>query len=221
MCTTNIVVFSIYNLYFSMILQYAGYNVNDLRKIPKRKSIFYLLKQKQYDMVFLQETHSCPSDEKLWACEWGKIIFAHGKNNSRGVSILFKYSLKFELGTIKIDSNGRFILVDVKINNTTFVMENVYAPVNDVPKFFDSLFSAITKFPNNDLILARDWNLILNNQLDKDGRHPHANKNSKERLKSYMKFFNLNDVFCNFFPSKKFLREFNCNPILRHVWIFF
>ena len=89
-------------------------------------------------------------------------------------------------------------------------MGNIYAPVNDEPKFFDSLFSAITEFPNNDLILAGDWNLVLNNQLDKDGRHPHANKNSKERLKSYMKFFNLNDVFLNFFPSKK---VFNKNSI--------
>ena len=164
-------------------------------------------------MVFLQETHSCPSDEKLWACEWGgKIIFAHGKNNSRGVAILFKYSLKFELGTIKIDSNGRFIPVDVKINNTTFVMGNVFAPVNDEPKFFDSLFSAITEFPNNDLILAGDWNLVLNNQLDKDGKHPHANKSSKERLKSYMKFCNLNDVFRNFFPSKKVFTRIQLQP---------
>ena len=105
-----------------------------------------------------------------------------------------------------------FILVEVKINNTTFVMGNVYAPVNDEPKFFDFLFSAITKFPNNDLILAGDWNLVLNNQLDKDGKHPHANKNSKERLKSYMKFFNLNDVFRNFFPSKKVFTRIQLQP---------
>ena len=140
-----------------MILQYACYNVNGLRKTQRGKLFFTFLNKNIYDMVFLQETHSCPSDEKLWPCEWrGKIIFAHGKNNSRGVAILFKYSLNFELGTIKIDSNGRFILVDVKIINTTFVMGNVYAPVNDEPKFFDSLFSAITEFLNNDLILAGD-----------------------------------------------------------------
>ena len=67
MCTTNIVVFSIYNLYFSMILQYASYNVNGLRKSPKRKSISYLLKQKHHDMVFLQETHSAHN-----FCPWKK-----------------------------------------------------------------------------------------------------------------------------------------------------
>ena len=77
---------------------------------------------------------------------------------------------------------------------------------------FLTLFSAITEFPNNDLILAGDWNLVLNNQLDKDGRHPHANKNSKERLKSYMKFLNLNDVFRNFFPSKKVFTRIQLQP---------
>ena len=74
------------------------------------------------------------------------------------------------------------------------------------------MFSAITEFPNNDLTLAGDWNLVLNNQLDKDGRHPHANKNSKVRLKSYMKFFNLNDVFRNFFPSKKVFTRIQLQP---------
>ena len=97
--------------------------------------------------VFLQETHSGLTDETLWTCEWeGKIVFAHG---NKSVAILFKYSLKFEMGTVKstftinIDSEGRFMLVEVKINSKTFVMESVYAPVIDKPKFLDSLFSAL------------------------------------------------------------------------------
>ena len=130
-----------------MILQYASYNVNGLRKSQKGKVFFTFLNKNNTTWYFSQETHSFPSDEKLWACELGgKIIFAHGKNNSRGVAILLKYSLKFGLGTIKIDSNGRFILVDVKTNNTTFVMGNVYAPVNDEPKFLTLCFLPLLNF---------------------------------------------------------------------------
>ena len=82
-----------------MLLICARYNVNRLRQSPKRKSIFYLLKEKQYDIVFRQETHSGLTDEMLWTCEWGsKIVFAHEKSNSRDIAILFKYSLKFEIG---------------------------------------------------------------------------------------------------------------------------
>ena len=53
------------------------------------------------------------------------------------------------------------------MNNKTFVIESVYARVIDEPKFFDFLFSAITDFTDNDLVIGRNWNSILNNQLDK------------------------------------------------------
>ena len=157
-----------------MLLKCTNYNVNGLIQSPKRKSIFYLLKQKQYDIVFLQQTHCEFTDKTLWTCEWGgNIVFAHGKNNSRGVAILLKYSLKFEMGTINTHSEGKFILVEEKINNKTLVLKSVYAPIIDEPKFFDSLFSAIADYSDNDLIIGWDWNLVLNNRLDKDGGLPH------------------------------------------------
>ena len=80
-----------------MLLKCASYNVNGLRKTQKRKSIFYFLKQRNYDIIFLQETHSCYNDEKLWQYEWGgKLFFSHGQNNSEGVAILIKQSLKID-----------------------------------------------------------------------------------------------------------------------------
>ena len=107
------------------------------------------------------------------------------------------------MGTIDIGSKGRFMLVEVKINSKTFVMGSVYAPTIDEPKFFDSLFFAIADLTDNDSVMGWDWSLVLNNRLDKDGGPPHSNRNSKERLKSYMNIFNLNDIFRDFFPSKK------------------
>ena len=59
------------------------------------------------------------------------------------------------MGTINTHSEGASVIVEVKINETNFVMENVYALVNDKAKFFDSLFTAIADFIHNDLILAR------------------------------------------------------------------
>ena len=74
-----------------MLLKCVSYNVNRLRKNPKRKSIFYFLKQKNYDIIFLQETYSCFNDEKRWQYEWkGKLVFSHGENNSKGVAVLVK-----------------------------------------------------------------------------------------------------------------------------------
>ena len=74
-----------------MLLKFANYNVNGMRKNPKWKNIFYFLKQKHYDSIFLRETRSRYNDEKLWQCEWGgKLFFSHGENNSKEVAVLVK-----------------------------------------------------------------------------------------------------------------------------------
>ena len=68
-----------FNFLFTMSCVIASFNVNGQRQTLKRKTIFHCLKQKHYDMILLQETHSTSTDEKQWACEWGEhILFAHG-----------------------------------------------------------------------------------------------------------------------------------------------
>ena len=47
------------------------------------------LKEKEYNMHCLQETHFTSLDEVVWKTEWGgEIIFCHGQRNSKGVIIL-------------------------------------------------------------------------------------------------------------------------------------
>ena len=54
--------------------------------------------------VFLQETYSSPDVEKLWKTQWkGDLYFAHGSERSRGVLILVKERLNFELKSCTLD----------------------------------------------------------------------------------------------------------------------
>ena len=141
-----------------------------------------------------------------------KLFFSHGQNNSKGVAILIKQSLKIDFGNVHIDPTGRYCFAEIKINDKTLVIESIYAPTKDEPAFFDSLFSVIANFSHNDLILAGDWNVVLNDTLDKDGGPQHVNRNSKEKIKSYMDFFNLRDVFRDFNPSKKIFTRIQIQP---------
>ena len=50
-----------------------------------QKSVFYFLKQKNYDIIFLQETHFCFTDEKLCHCEWGGKFPLNKENISKGI----------------------------------------------------------------------------------------------------------------------------------------
>ena len=70
----------------------------------------------------------------------------------------------------------------------SLVIGSIYAPTKDEPAFFDSLFSVIANFSHIGLMLAGDWNVVLNDILYKDGGSPHVNRNSKEKIKSDMDF---------------------------------
>ena len=149
-----------------MLLKCASYDVNALRKTPKRKSSFYFLKQKNHDILFLQETRSCFNDGKLWQYKWGvKLFFSHGENISKGVAILIKQSLKIDFGNVNIDPTGRYCFAEIKINDKSLVIGSIYAPTKNKPAVFDSLFSEIANFCHTDFILAGDWNVVLNDAL--------------------------------------------------------
>ena len=60
------------------------------------------------DRIFLQETHSTQEVERQWEREWGgKMLFLHGANNARGVTILVRNGFDYNVDTVKIDSQRR------------------------------------------------------------------------------------------------------------------
>ena len=77
---------------------FAAFNVNGLNANAKRKTIFNYLKQKKFEIILLQETHSTEKVGKLWEMEWeNKIEWLHGTNKSGGHAILIKNNLNYDL----------------------------------------------------------------------------------------------------------------------------
>lgn len=68
----------------------ASLNVNGARDSKKRAEIYEFVKQKHFDVVLLQETHSDVQNEVNWAMEWdGLSVLSHNNSLSAGVAILF------------------------------------------------------------------------------------------------------------------------------------
>ena len=88
----------------------------------------------------------------------------------------------------------------------------MYPPNKDEPRFFDNFFSSIANFSQSDIVLGGDWNLVLDNQLDKDGGPTHGNKVSKQTLISYMNLFGLSDIFRKLNPFKKAYTRMQSQP---------
>ena len=111
-------------------LSTATCNISGLNGITKRKAVFTWVRAQQYDIVMLQETHChLKRDEYRWSREWdGQSVWSRGANRSRGVAILFNRRYRYHISNIQIDSNGRYIHLELNIDDSKYKLINIYAP---------------------------------------------------------------------------------------------
>ena len=184
-----------------MILSFnfITHNVKGLGDKKKRHKQFKWLQDqvRNKGVIFMQETHSCSETQKKWIEGFGKnnnLLFSHGKSNARGVAIGFCGNLDYELIKTVTDTEGRFLIVEAKINKEIYVLVNFYNENDEANqlKLFEKLEKSLEKFTDMDqkeMILAGDFNFVFDLQLDADGGNPKLKKNSIARfLKSKEKY---------------------------------
>lgn len=181
-------------------LTFNSFNARGLGEAKKRRSIFKWLKDLHKGVFLIQETHSQPSIEKVWEKEWGNtIIFSHGTSKSRGVAVLFSKQLDVCIHKTVTDVNGRYILLEMDIDNNPLVLMNIYAPTKDKPKeqavFIEQIFDILQEYQDKNIILAGDFNTYLNPDKDKKGGKSEIQSTSSKYLCEYLDAYNLIDVW--------------------------
>ena len=134
----------------SRMLKLLFLNVRGLRNGNKRRAIFSYLKSQKVKILCLQENYSSPEDKKLWSAEWGaSIIYSHGTTHSKGVCILLNPSSPFNLSSIQVDPEGRFLIAKLTIEEKYFFITNIYGPNNfhDQDNFIKTVTGKFTDFP--------------------------------------------------------------------------
>ena len=100
----------------------------------KRREVFYYLQNSKHSLFILQETHSTPESERRWKNEWGgEIIFSHGENNTRGVCIMLKNNFNHIIHESVCDEEGRYVILDISVNDLRITLAALYAPNHDCP----------------------------------------------------------------------------------------
>ena len=104
----------------------------------------------------LQETHSTVKVEKLWEMKWGnKIEWLHGINKSRGLAILLKNNLKYDLIKTYQDSNEKFLFLEITVKISFLTIANIYGPnVND-SDFSRNMFGKLSDFFKNEILVVK------------------------------------------------------------------
>ena len=113
----------------------GSFNVRGLRDPKKRRQIFTFIKERNFDIMFLQETHALTTDEIFWRSQWsGEMYFSNGTHQSKGVAILVKKGAQIEIIKHQTDKMGRIVIIDTKTDSGEIRFINVYAPNEDSPQ---------------------------------------------------------------------------------------
>ena len=149
------------------MLKIISSNVRGLRDTVKRRQFYLYLKDKDIDIAFVQETHCTVKDQNIWQNQWGSnILFSNGNSNARGVMILFKRNLDYQVLNCIKDDEGRFLIGLIEHNGQNILLLNNYAPNNDQPSFFSDLLEKISNLTYDYLIWGGDFNKVLDSSLD-------------------------------------------------------
>ena len=65
------------------------------------------------------------------------------------------------------DQEGRFVIIDMKIDNKVLTLVNIYAPNKDNPTFSPNLPDHLLSFECEEIIMGGDSNLVMDVQKDK------------------------------------------------------
>ena len=186
-------------------LKIGSLNVWGLGNEMKRRQIFSWLREKQFNVYFLQETRCTQEKEQIWESEWGyKCLFSSNNRASQGVMILFMNNIQFNIKHIKKDEQGRYLIVIVEIENNSFMLVNVYGPNVDDAVFYDNLFTDLEENIHNPTIMGGDLNICLT-EMDKQGGRTFnlSHRNSRETLLQRINTYNLADIWRIRNPEKR------------------
>ena len=183
-------------------------NCQGLGDFRKRKDVFHYLREKKFDIYFLQDTHFEKKIEKQIRAEWGyESFFASFNSQSRGVAILLNNTFDFKVNFLELDPLGNFIILKLDTMEKSITLINIYGPNRDNPDFYSKINRKIEELNLTNIIWAGDWNLVLNPNLDYHNYRHNNNPRAQERVIEIMNERELVDIW----------REIN-PEILQYTW---
>lgn len=182
-----------------MSLKILSVNCRGLHGDDKRINFFKCLKEMNYDIYCLQDTHFTTTlvdnIKKSWKGTW---FFSCNSSTKRGVAIIFGKALKiFDVETKTDLENGNYVMVkfNTKIRKSILLC-SVYGPNEDNPSFYNKLQENLKSFKCESVILCGDFNLVLNPDLEYENYVGQTiNFGARECVKTLMKDENLVDIF--------------------------
>ena len=119
------------------IIKFMSWNVKGRGSYKKRCKTLDYLKQKQSDVIMLQETHLLVRDTSRICGRWIGCSYHNCYNKKQsGVSILFSKNIDIKVDRQFRDSKGRILILLVNLSGQRVILGNIYAPNEEDPDIF-------------------------------------------------------------------------------------
>ena len=200
-------------------------NVNGIQSTKKRTKMIQYFKNKllPQGVLFLQETHSTESNEASWRDEFNaSLFFSHGSSNSCGVLIGFLGQFNVNILNQMCDNKGRILILNATIDAKNFLLINLYNPntENEQVEVLNTLLTMMKTIDineNTNLLLAGDFDVFFNTNLECSGGNPSFKQKSVAKLIEIIETFNLCDIWRIRNPkTKRFtFRQQHCSGFIQ------
>ena len=184
-------------------LNIVSLNVNGLRNKLKRKALFKQFKERNFDIICIQESFVTENVIDLWKQEWGgEIVFSVGTCRSKGQLVLLRKNFKYEW-TVEIVTQ-RLIVIKVRTDLGDMCICNTYAPCTplEIDAYFTEITNTLSNIEHEQIIVCGDFNTVLNNVLDIISGEKHSAK-TVQLFNDFVDNCGLFDIWRLFNPNDK------------------
>ncbi|XP_053571620.1 chondroitin sulfate proteoglycan 5 [Bombina bombina] len=165
----------------------VSWNIGGITSPIKRKLIISHLRKRNTNIAFLKETHLKTEEVLKLKCAWVKEVLASPSVGRKGgVAILLGKKLKYEILDTNTDTEGKLLMVKIKLAKTLYTLCNIYAPNRYNYEFWESIQAKILSYAEGFIILGGDFNMAPHYPLDRCRQNPTAPKTKKDYLETKM-----------------------------------
>jgi len=158
-------------------MEVITYNCRGLKEYKKLKRVLNTfsgtIKKQPHSLLLLQETHlGNEANDKINLMWRGKCVLSPGEGGARGCATLINsiWSIDDQFSS----PDGRLSCIVISCEQMSLIVVNVYAPNDHSIGFFEAMFERIIEFrdryPNHQIIVAGDFNLVINEAQDSVNR---------------------------------------------------
>ena len=138
-------------------------------------NFFQSLRNENFDVIAVQETHCDNNSLSTWKDEWGGAsVWTHYASDQAGVAILFSPKRNVNILRHSACNEGRILTVTAEIESCIFQFANVYGPNPTSLLESNAFFSQINLLLDESIqpIILGDFNMVENPNIDRSGGTP-------------------------------------------------